>query len=92
MDEYFVPYGNKSINQFVVGKLYLWTPSAHSYRYGTNHEQDFSYHFNMNPVMLLEVKHINKEVVEVKILTAQAEIAWVRVNDLFYDDWKIINS
>lgn len=91
MDEYFVPYGNRSINQFVVGKLYKWTPSSHSY-YGTDHEQDFSYRPNMNPVMLLEVKHINKEVVEVKILTAQAEIAWIRVHELFCVDWKIINS
>lgn len=91
MHEHNIPYGFGVDSPFIVGKLYNWRPSS-SHFYNADGNQEFSFHPKMNPVMCLEIKQLHSDVLDVRILTAQAEIAWVRVNDLFYDDWKIINS
>lgn len=94
MHEHNIPYGFDVDSPFVVGKLYNWRPSS-SHFYNPE-DREFSFHPKMNPVMCLEIKvckrFLHRDVLDVRILTAQAEIAWVRVNDLFYDDWTIITS
>ena len=92
MHEHNIPYGFDVDSPFVVGKLYNWKPTSSHFYVVTDNEQEYSFHPKMNPVMLLEIKRLNTDVVDVKVLTAQAEIGWIRVHELYYVDWKIINS
>jgi len=91
MHEYFVPYGNGAVSPFVVGRLYNWKPTSSDF-YVTDNEQEYSFDPKMNPVMLLKIKRISVDLVDVKVLTAQAEIVRIRVHELFYDDWKAITK
>jgi hypothetical protein len=82
MHEYFVPYGNGAVSPFVVGRLYNWKPTS----------SHFYFDPKMNPVMLLKIKRISVDLVDVYVLTAQAEIDRIRVHEMFYDDWKAITK
>ena len=91
-------------HHFSVGKLYLWRPTKLTYFENgcewdlwTSPEDSFVgeralINPTIDPVVVLEINHLGDKLQNLKVLTSDGKIGWIRINIDYADEWKMISS
>ena len=92
-------------HHFCVGKLYLWRPTELKYfengsewdLWASPEENSFVGDFalinpTIDPVVVLEINHLGDKLQNLKVLTSNGKIGWIRIHIDYADEWKMIAS
>ena len=92
-------------HHFCVGKLYLWRPTELTY-YENGSEWDLRVWANpeensgestiinptIDPVVVLEINHLGDKIQNLKVLTSNGKIGWIRIHIDYADEWNPISN
>lgn len=91
-------------HHFSVGKLYLWRPKLTYFENGCEWDLWASPEENsfvgestlinptIDPVVVLEINHLGDKLQNLKVLTSDGRIGWIRIHIDYADEWKMISS
>ena len=92
-------------HHFCGGKLYLWRPTELKYfengsewdLWASPEENSFVGDFalinpTIDPVVVLEINHLGDKIQNLKVLTSNGKIGWIRIHIDYADEWNPISN